>query len=53
MKKSQKKPKRITLHRETLRCLDQPGLIEVIGGATNQRSACQGTCHNTCPNTGC
>ncbi len=53
MKKMTKSVKRMNLNKETLRWLDSPDLIEVEGGLTNQRSACQGTCHLTCPNTGC
>jgi hypothetical protein len=44
-----KKPtKRIALHRETLRILEEPGLLQVEGGATNQRTVC-----GSCPPSAC
>jgi len=45
--------KRIVLRKDTLRYLDDPELVEAAGGATNVRSACQGSCKFTCPNTTC
>ena len=43
-----KSTKRIALHRETLRLLEEPGLLQVEGGATAQRTVC-----GSCPASAC
>jgi hypothetical protein len=44
-----KKTKKIALHRETLRLLEEPAaLLQVEGGGTNQRTVC-----GSCPASAC
>jgi hypothetical protein len=43
-----KTAKKIALHRETLRLLEETSLAEVEGGATNQRTVC-----GSCPASAC
>jgi hypothetical protein len=49
MKKSQQKPlKKLTLHRETVRTLEQGLLTAIRGGGSVYESACPSDCGDVC-----